>query len=263
MPPNIETILSARPLLIMLDYDGTLTPIVSHFQDAQIAPERLDFLRQLAHLPQVQLAIVSGRSVSQLLLFLAPLVGEPLLLSGLHGGEIFDLKNQAYLEEPSPDFKTAITALKSCLTTQGVDQLPGIELEDKGFSLGLHYRHASAQNAQLALNALKEGLITEGLAMAFILRPGKQLLEAVPKGFNKGIAVNHLLVLATQRFCEQPALVYIGDDITDFDAFRSVNTFAQGANAYVGSQLPDSSPSVSTILPDVPAVYAFLTQHLL
>lgn len=261
MPSMNDTLCSPVPLLLMLDYDGTLVPITPHFEDAWISKDTLDLLARIAQLPGVQLAIVSGRSVSQLLVFLHNLIGYPIYLVGLHGGEVYDLQNQQPLQEPSLEYKTAIATLKAYLIAHHVHQLPGIVLEDKGYSLGVHYRLATDAVAEQALAHLREGLETQGLAMDFILRPGKKLLEAVPKGFHKGIGVEELLELATQRFGHPPHLTYVGDDITDFDAFRAVNAHS-GMAIYVGSQLPPEAPPVTQVLPDIAAVRQFLQQCL-
>ncbi len=251
-----------KPLLLMLDYDGTLTPIVPHFDQAQVSQDQIDVLRKLASLPAVQLAIVSGRSVPQLRFFLMDLAGESLYLVGLHGGEVYDFQSEQFLEEPDSSYKHSIEALKQYLEKAGIHQVKGVALEDKNYSLGVHYRQASPEDAEKALGCLREGMKTLGLSLSFILRPGKQLLEAVPKGFNKGVAVDHLLPLATKRFGQGPSLTYIGDDVTDFDAFRQVNAHG-GQSIYVGQILPEDSPPVAQVLPNVQAVYDFLERNIL
>lgn len=260
MPSNIQALINRKPLLLMLDYDGTLTPIVENFEQARIDSESLALLRQLSHKPWLQLAIVSGRSITQLLEFLSDLAGHPLFLVGLHGGEVYDLMRQTYIEEPSLEYKTGVATLKRYLIEQGIHQLPGIRLEDKGYSLGVHYRQASEAATQQALDALRQGWETLGLSVDFILRPGKKLLEAVPKGFNKGVGVEHLIPLAAHRFGMQPALVYAGDDVTDFDAFRVVNTYPEGYSIFVGSNPPPGLPDVAFTLPNVPSVYRVLNE---
>jgi trehalose 6-phosphate phosphatase len=246
----------------MLDYDGTLTPVIADYEHAQITPDGLWLLHQLTTLPDVQLAIVSGRSISKLLVFLESLAGDPIYLVGLHGGEVHDMRTGQNLQEPSWSYINDISRLKDYLREHGVDQMPGIQIEDKGYSLGIHYRMASEEVAQQALEKLKSGFESLDLSVEFILRPGKKLLEAVPKGFNKGVGVEELLSLTHQRFGKDPAMIYVGDDITDFDAFRVVNAH-QGASIYVGeTPPPPEAPSVALTLPDVGAVYQFLAQFL-
>lgn len=249
--------LGQEPLLLMLDYDGTLTPIVSDFHAAQIGEDGLSLLKHVAGLPKVQLAVVSGRSVSQLLTFLSVLKGQPIYLVGLHGGELYNLASETYLVEPAPEYKHGIHGLKRTLVEQGILDLSGIQLEDKGFSLGVHFNLATEETALQAMEMLKAGLHSRELMMDFILRPGKKLLEAVPKGFNKGVGVEELIPLAAGRFNTRPHLVYIGDDITDFDAFRMVNLH-RGDAIFVGASPPEAAPKVAGTLPDVAAVYSFL-----
>lgn len=248
--------------LLMLDYDGTLTPITKHYQEAQLSQEGIERLRRLSRLEHLCLAIVSGRSVEQLRVFLKALMGEPIYLVGLHGGELYDMKTGRFLEEPDPGYKQAVVALTRYLQEKAVDRLQGIALEEKGYSLGVHYREASAEDTDRALTALKQGLEELGLTVDFILRPGKKLLEAVPNGFNKGVGVTHLLQLLRQQCDDLPDLTYIGDDITDFDAFKVINRH-QGRSIYVGETLPPEAPVVDQILPDVDAVHHYLESLLL
>ncbi len=244
-------------LLLMLDYDGTLTPIVPDYNQAQILPEQLEFLRQVAHVPSIQLAIVSGRSVDQLRTFLRDLHGEPLLLVGLHGGQLFDMASSQMIMSPPDKLLEDVQFLKKSLITAGIDQFNGIQLEDKGYSLGVHYRQATSQAAERAIGILKNNM--QSLDSDYwTLRPGKQLLEAVPALFNKGSGVNHLIRQVQEQHPHTSLqLLYIGDDITDFDAFRVVNALG-GNSIYVGGHLPLDAPAISEQLHDVTEVYGFL-----
>jgi trehalose 6-phosphate phosphatase len=262
MPLPTDTAPSQNLLLLMLDYDGTLTPIIPDFNQSYLSHEQLEMLRQIARRPSLQLAIVSGRSVSQLLVFLHALQGEPMVLVGLHGGEIYDLQQNRFLKEPPSEYLAGIEALTATLLNQRIQDIPGILLENKGFSLGVHYRLALPMDAEKALNTLRAGWEQLGLSLDFILRPGKKLLEVVPKGFNKGMGVEALIELAKTRFGVDPDLTYIGDDLTDFDAFRVVNA-QHGQSIFVGTELHGESLSVKQILPDVSAVYRYLQKEIL
>lgn len=262
MLSNIETIVKHRPVLLMLDYDGTLVPIIECYEQAFLTSEQSDFIRHLTQLPWVQVAIVSGRSVVKLTEFFKDLSDTSLLLVGLHGGEVYDMQNGYYIEEPSEDYKKGISQLKRYLIDKQINKLSGISLEDKGYSLGVHYRGASNDVSEKAIETLKSGWQDLNLCMDFILRPGKKLLEAVPKGFNKGVGVKHLLDITYKRFDQKPSLIYIGDDITDFDAFSVVNDL-NGASVYVGRKTPENAPPVTLMLQDVPVVYSLLRQLFL
>lgn len=257
MPLNTDLLTSHKPLLLMLDYDGTLTPIVPDYTQAVLPPQGPELLHRLAHIPKLQLAVVSGRSVEQLLGFLSRLQGDPVYLVGLHGGEVYDLSQGRFLQAPSEAYQADIAHVKSYLYEHHIHYLPGIAIEDKGYSLAVHYRQADEESSRLALDCLAEAMNLEALQMSFVLRPGKKLLEAVPKGFNKGAGVQELIVITQKRFGRLPDLAYIGDDITDFDAFEVVLAH-QGFAAYVGKHLPEKAPPVTACLPDIHAVYRLL-----
>lgn len=129
---------------LMLDYDGTLTPIVENPKDARITAAKLDLLKQLAQNPHISLAIVSGRSVQQLEDFLEGLTSHPVIFCGLHGGEIVQYPAKTSLKAPQPHILEKIkhfrAELEFLLSTQKISEQ--ILLEDKRFSLAMHYRQA-------------------------------------------------------------------------------------------------------------------------
>jgi trehalose-phosphatase len=255
---GIETL--NKPWALMLDYDGTLTPLCSHFNESQIDAKGLALLESLAALPEVQLAIVSGRSVDQLMGFLGSLEFKRLLLVGLHGGEVFDMHTATWLVQPDAVYKTRTQELVEYLLDKGMHALEAVHIEDKVHSVAVHYRQAHPHVAEKALSLFQQGFERLQMASLFSLKPGKALLEALPKAFNKGHGVRHVQEKAKTRFAKAPGLIYIGDDVTDFDAFAVVNE-AKGLSYYVGEQLPPGAPAVVGCLDSVESVRRFL--HLM
>ncbi len=250
------------PTLLMLDYDGTIAPIVSNFDEAYADANMLALLERLSQNPYCQVAIVSGRSVEQLLTYLDGLIGLNILLVGLHGGEMYDMLSQDYIEEPPFAYQTSIMGLRNLLIRQNIHLLPGIRLEDKGHTLVVHYRQASQENADKALMALGKAIDSLGLGMEFTTRPAKKALEALPRGFSKGHAVLNLISMTAIRMRQTPSLIYIGDDVTDFDAFRVVNDH-HGQSIFVGPALPENAPPVYLTIPTVAGVYDYLVNAFL
>lgn len=235
---------SLPPVGLMLDYDGTLTPIVEDPAAAHIAPQHLQVLRELAALyPQVQLAVVSGRSVEQLLGFLGGLAGERVWLSGLHGGQLYDCHNNRFLHEPEPALRGCIQQLEHTLTQADHADACLLRLENKGYSLAAHYRHLTDNDErQRAIEAFL--LACEPLVAShdplFRLQHGKCVLELVPRQFTKGRGVALLAEGFVQHLPQGAAnlqLVYAGDDLTDEHAFEAVNE-RNGVSVLVGQ--PDS-----------------------
>jgi trehalose 6-phosphate phosphatase len=254
--------LSAPALtLLMLDYDGTLTPIIPNYELAYIAPSHVAVLQALTKNPDVQLAIVSGRSVEQLLVFLQALEGFPVYMVGLHGGQIYDLKSGCFLLSPNPKYLEAIAALAHAVAQDPIFTQPGVQIENKGFSLGIHFRQANEEDGQQAIAALKRLFDVMKLEGDFLMKPGKQLLEVVPLSFNKGTGVEQLIQIVSEQSQRPLKQIFIGDDVTDFDAFRVVNAH-DGDSYYVGPTLPSDSPPVKGRLDSVAAVYQFLDGFL-
>ena len=198
-------------LAVFLDYDGTLTPIVSHPEDAWLSDSMRQTLRSLA--ARVPVAILSGRDLDDVR---GRVHVDGIVYAGSHGFDIAGaggLRRElgaAYL----PVLDTAETELREAL-----DEIPGAQLERKHFSVAAHYRNVNENEAfkvALAVDAVT--------AKHRELRrmDGKKVYELLPDiDWNKGKAVLWLLeTLGLERRNVLP--IYIGDDRTDEDAFRAI-----------------------------------------
>ncbi len=192
--------LARERALLVFDFDGTLAPIVELPRSAAMRDSTRALLRIASLL--YPCAVVSGRSRADL----APrLEGVPLLaFVGNHGAEAgfgpVDLG-------PRPRVEAWIAALRSALA-----DAPGIEIEDKGLSLALHYRRAAdlrraEARARAAAGALEGARVFGGHAVVNVAPAG---------ACDKGGAVAALL----RRIGWRQAL-YVGDDVTDEDAFAA------------------------------------------
>ncbi len=196
---------------LFLDFDGTLVEIAEHPDAIVVPPELPRLLRSLTDALNGAVAVVSGRSLEGLDRFLD---GALPALAGVHGLERRDGQGMVYQPiDRTDDFTQARQVL-----TAFVDQHPGTYLEDKGNALTLHYRGAPA-SAAAAQALLAEQ--SAALGDEFFVQPGKQLFELKPTSAHKG----H--VVAT--FMQEPPFagrtpVFLGDDVTDEDAFATVNT---------------------------------------
>jgi trehalose 6-phosphate phosphatase len=240
--------MNAFPHGILLDYDGTLTPIVCDPTAAHLGADGCDLLRALCRAEHLRVAIVSGRTVGQLLGFLGQLAGERLLLAGMHGGELYDLAAGQFLLQPSASIPPAVERftglVKPALAEAGV--LDGLIFEEKVYSLTMHTRPVSATQAQAAMRIF-EHVAAPYLADGFRLLGGKALIELMPKDFHKGVCVNALSDAWQTR-----QLLMAGDDLTDEYAFAAVNALG-GCSILVGDH---GQPTVATErLPDIPALF--------
>lgn len=213
-------------------------------------------------LPQVCIAVVSGRSVSQLQLFLAEVApGEGLWLAGLHGGEIYHTRQQSFVRQPDPALLSHLRLLHETVVTAfaGVGLLDQLALEDKLYSLALHVRNTPEPQASEALTLFRQ--IVEQSAdfsQVFRLQPGKLVLEAVPASFHKGDAVRFLLDRWGDPAAAEPKLpIYLGDDLTDESGFEAVNERG-GWSIRVGTDTVETGAQFC--LQDVAGVYQWLAQ---
>ncbi|MFC1989572.1 trehalose-phosphatase [Chloroflexota bacterium] len=223
---------AAVHILLLSDYDGTLTPIVSRPDEAILPPNVRGTLRALAEKPRFSVGIISGRSLSEIK---GMVEIEGIYYGGNHGLEI----EGPGLRFTNPAARTAQTVIKD-LAEQLSDRLgsiKGVIVEDKGLSLSVHYRlvKESEENAvaevvrQITSPWLSDGKIK--------VTTGKKVWEVRPPiDWDKGKAVEtirkEIKLLLKQA---QLLTIYLGDDTTDEDAFRVIS-HPQGLSIFVGQE---------------------------
>jgi len=238
-PPALKV--GTKPALF-LDFDGTLVEIADHPDDVVVPARLAGMVSDLSRALAGRMAIVTGRSIAALEGLLGPL---DLAVAGSHGGEFRPAAGAAVQPLAKPLPEAIVAALKDFSVANG-----GLLVEPKPFSVAVHYRrHPEAL----------EGLLTcaEGLASAhgLGLKHGKQVIELTMPGSDKGSAVT--------RFMGLPAFagatpLFLGDDVTDEDAFRAVATLG-GHGVLVGPMRPTAA---AWRLPDVGAVHEWLEAGL-
>ena len=200
----------AQPLLCLFDFDGTLAPLMADPDAVLLPPTVQARLRALQQ--RVPVGIVTGRSLADLR---PRLDFVPDYLIGNHGLEgLPDLAAAApapAMVSPS-ELRAQVANWKMRLEAELAALDPGIRIEDKQYSLSLHYLHAQdPQQAEQLLRQRIETLQPEPRIIA-----GKHLFNVLPAGAgDKGSAVQALLAAADLRHA-----LYVGDDLTDEDVFR-------------------------------------------
>jgi len=226
---NLKKELRNKYIMLFLDYDGTLTPIVSTPGKAFISQKVKELLSKLSKSPECKLAIISGRALKDI----KNLIGlKGIIYSGNHGLEIEGpkIKFEYFV---SPRYKMILWRIKNDLQ-QKISSIPGAFVEDKGLSLSLHYRLADKKQIPQIKTIFHEAVILYLVRNKIKIKSGKMVLEVRPPAeWNKGKVV--LWLLTRQIFAAKKSMIfpiYIGDDTTDEDAFKVLEK--KGLTIFVG-----------------------------
>jgi trehalose 6-phosphate phosphatase len=198
---------------ILLDIDGTLVDLAPTPREVWVAPGLAKTLNRLLKRTSGALALVSGRSLNDIDLIFAP---EQFPAVGGHGAEMrLSTDSEAVASHAPPmdrELKLRLAAIAKLS--------PGILLEDKGYSLALHYR--LAPHAEKAIYEAVS-LIRADLPNAPIeVLPGKCVCEIKHSGFNKATGVRELM---THEPFKGRYPIFIGDDVTDEAVFGIMPDF--------------------------------------
>jgi trehalose-phosphatase len=199
-----------RPLAVFLDYDGTLAPIVPHYDDAWLPEETRSAVAALARL--VPVAVVSGRDLADVRVRVGV---DGVVYAGSHGLEI---ETPAGVHEVAPEARVALASATSDLEAV-LPRAPGVLLEPKRHGVAVHWRMADPSVLPAVRRAVDSVLARHP---SLRLYEGRRVLELQPDVvWDKGHAVRHLLQAATTGTVRSWAL-YVGDDRTDEDAFGAL-----------------------------------------
>lgn len=209
----LEALLRERRLAVLLDYDGTLTPIVTDYRKAFLPDAMRDTLVRLAERSAV--AVVSGRDLKDV----QKLVGlDSVYYSGSHGFELSGPDDWSHIHKDAADFLPDLDQAEQALASRLAD-VPGHALERKHFSLAVHYRQVDDARVGEVASAVEEVL---GGNTRLVKGLGKKVFELKPAlPWDKGRAVG-LLLDTLGMTGDDTIAVFIGDDITDEAAFREL-----------------------------------------
>lgn len=206
-----ETYLKNKPLLF-LDFDGTLAPIVEHHADAAISKEMRELVRGLAEIYPV--AVISGRGMADV----KQRVDLPgLFYAGSHGYEISGPNNFLKENEEAQKVLPLFDEVEAILREQ-LKNVKGVDFERKKFTLAVHYRQVKPELEQEVHDKVNRTIKDYP---ELIGAGGKKVIEIRPNiDWHKGKAVEFLKHELSNE--KHPFSIYVGDDVTDEDAFREV-----------------------------------------
>jgi trehalose 6-phosphate phosphatase len=233
----------ASQTLLFLDYDGTLTPIVARPEMAVLSSQARQVLKQISRHRLFKLAIISGRSLSEIRTLLAL---ENIAYAGNHGLEIEcppeycqgrGAETTTFAHPIAKEFQPRLERLEQRLRKRfaGID---GIVIQNKGLSLSVHYRLVEETRVERIRQLFSEAIESEDVKDKLQVTKGKKVLEVRPPiDWNKGKAIEWLLQLYGTR---GSLPIFAGDDLTDEDGFRIMNKIG-GISIFVGKNKASSN----------------------
>jgi trehalose-phosphatase len=226
---KLKKTLINKCIFLFLDYDGTLTPIVATSDKAILSKETKGVLKKLSTSRKYKSAIISGRSLKDIKNMVSL---RDIIYIGNHGLEIEGPKIK--FESPvSPRIKSVIKYIKEELSRR-LSMIKGTFVEDKDLSLSIHYRLAKEKDILLIKKIFDEVTHFFSVRGKIKISLGKKVFEVKPPlEWDKGKVV--LWLLARQEFIlknKEIFPVYMGDDITDEDAFKVLRN--KGLTIFVG-----------------------------
>lgn len=246
--PDIKTKLINKKILLGLDFDGTITPIVKLPNLARLDSKMFALLQNIKNF--IPLAIISGRQINDLMnrvklndIFYAGNHGFEMQLPGFFPEQF--IINSSYKDELSKlyqELKAALENIKGCF------------LENKIFSISVHYRLVKIEQRSIV-----KKIVNKVLGKYFLLKRslGKKVLEIKPDiKWNKGKALKYIVDLLEPGFEKDIFPIYIGDDKTDEDVFKQINS--RGVTIFVGKKTSKTKANYN--LSNTKEVYCFLNQ---
>ena len=212
-------------LAFLLDIDGTILDIAATPPQVRVPNSLRETLARLDRLSGGALALVSGRSLQDIDRVFAPL---RLTAIGGHGAELRPAKREAPIVGRAAPLPAELRRRLAGIAALGT----GIIVEDKGYSLALHYRLAPKLKDAVD-NAVAE-ICANGPAGTLDVLPGKAVIEIKRVGFEKGTAVRELMHFPP-FVGRRP--VFVGDDVTDASVFAVLPEF-DGVGFSVGRTFP-------------------------
>jgi trehalose 6-phosphate phosphatase len=211
---RFATRLAGRRPAVFLDYDGVLTPIVDRPDDAVMSNSMRQEVQALAQ--RCPVCVVSGRDrpVVQQLMGV-----DNLVVAGSHGFDIWNPLEGTIAHDAATGFENLISEVTDRLRAEA-EVIPGAVVEPKRASVAVQYRLANPENHASVTAAVNK--LLEEYAGRLKVTPGKMVYELQPKiDWHKGKAVLHLLK-TLDLDTDDVVPLYLGDDITDEDAFRAL-----------------------------------------
>ena len=220
-----DLVARAAEVVVGLDFDGTLSPIVDDPESAVIHPDAPRVLCDLATLVRA-VVVVTGRPARQVVR-LGHLeevadrlpAGTELAVMGQYGNERWDSASREFTSpEPPPGLEALREELPALLAEADAAEA---HVEEKGLAVAVHTRRLP--DAQEAFTRLERVLDAAAARHDLLLQPGRLVLEVRAPGMHKGLAVR-----AAVEEHDAGGVLFVGDDLGDLEAFEAARELAEG-----------------------------------
>lgn len=210
----------ASRLLIALDFDGTLSPLVDEPMSARALPDAARALSALSKLPDTTVALVSGRSLVDLRIIAEHDDSSSLVLVGSHGAERWlpaplraaDAETRGAEEQGESDEHRAIKDR----ARESLPGVPGVFFEPKSHGFAVHVRLANPEDGRAATEAIDA--LMQQHAPSWRRRAGHNVVEYSYRHEGKDTAIAFL-----RELVDADVVLFAGDDVTDEDAMRALH----------------------------------------
>lgn len=234
----VELVNQHENVLLIFDYDGTLTNLVKDHNGAILTDAEAELLNKLTKAPNTKVSIVTGRAITNLKMLLADRLNDEILLYGTHGAE----KGEAASD---PSIKATLDKIKEIFINEA-----HIYFEEKPISLTIHYKeHPNREELKKRLLEVAEKYKDE-----YRVQQGHDVFEYLPKNINKGIAIRDL-----HNTHPGYLLVFLGDDLTDNFGFVEINEL-NGLSIQVGERIKEREAGY--LIDRVEDTYALINSYL-
>lgn len=222
----IVALAGTERLLVALDFDGTLAPLVDRPEDARATERARAAIERLGAIEDTRVAIVSGRALESLGTVASPPAGT--LLSGSHGVELQLDAGAVTLD--LRDAEVAKLERLGAIVESVAATNDGAWIEKKPAGLALHTRRLNTIEGAALQQDARDRVAAELLGIT--VRTGKAVLEFAVRESDKGESLNRL-----RQHVGATAVLYIGDDVTDEDAFATLDSDDVGVKVGQGKSL--------------------------
>jgi trehalose 6-phosphate phosphatase len=223
----------ARRILLLTDYDGTLTPIAEKPELANLSESTRLVFEALTSLHGFRVGVISGRALTDL----KDKVGiRGIIYAGNHGMEI-EGPGISFVNPLAEELRPILRIVHYILS-RTVGRIKGVIIEDKGLSLSVHYRLVEEDRTEEVKNTFHRIAGGAEVLGKIKITSGKKVYEVRPGvTWDKGKAIKLLMKRYGEGDRRSGLLpIYLGDDLTDEDGFRVIEDYGNGLSVFVGEE---------------------------